>query len=115
MARPPKSPAEKRSERLGFRLTAAERAELEQHAAAFGITMPDYVRRRVLGHRMPPFRAVALAWVGIADALNRIGVNLNQIAHHMNAGRGAPPDLAALIARIEAELNRLDHASFDEE
>jgi len=31
--------------------------------------------------------------------------DLNQIAHHMNAGRGAPPDLSALIARIEAILD----------
>jgi Bacterial mobilisation protein (MobC) len=38
-------------------------------------------------------------------ALLRIGVNLNQIAHHMNAGRGAPPGLSALIERVDALLD----------
>jgi Bacterial mobilisation protein (MobC) len=41
----------------------------------------------------------------VAAALLRLGVNLNQIARHMNAGRGAPPDLSALIARINALLD----------
>jgi hypothetical protein len=37
----------------------------------------------------------------------RIGVNLNQIARHMNAGREAPPDLSALIARVDGLLDQI--------
>jgi Bacterial mobilisation protein (MobC) len=43
----------------------------------------------------------------LAVALLRLGVNLNQIAHRMNAGRGAPPELAALIVRIDALLDQI--------
>ena len=40
MARPKKAPEEKREDRLNPRLTTAERAEIEQHAAILGISHP---------------------------------------------------------------------------
>jgi hypothetical protein len=43
-------------------------------------------------------------WESVPNILN-LERTLNQIAHHMNAGRGAPPDLSALLARIEAILD----------
>ena len=105
MARPKKAPEEKREDRLNPRLTTAERAEIEQHAAILGISPSDFVRRRSLSYRLPAALAVQRHVAALAVALLRIGVNLNQIAHHMNAGRGAPPDLSALISRIEAILD----------
>lgn len=49
MARPPKAPAERRDDRLPApRMTAAELAFVETQAAAAGIGMAEFVRRRVL-------------------------------------------------------------------
>jgi len=107
MVRPLKSPAERRDTQLNLRLTAAERAELELYASAFGITAAEFVRSRTLGYRLPATRARERELARVGTALIRLGVNLNQIAMHMNAGRGAPDYLAHLIARIEAELDKL--------
>ena len=66
------------------------------------------MRRRSLGYRLPAALGRAAPSVAaLAVALLRLGVNLNQIARHMNAGRGAPPDLSALIARIDALLDQI--------
>ena len=105
MGRPKKAPEEWRGNGPNPRMTVAERAEVQQHAAILGISPSDFVRRRSLGYRLPAALAVQRHVAALAVALLRIGVNLNQIAHHMNAGRGAPPDLSALIARIEAILD----------
>ncbi|PJN94192.1 hypothetical protein CNY89_15975 [Amaricoccus sp. HAR-UPW-R2A-40] len=43
----------------------------------------------------------------LATALLRLGVNLNQIARHMNAGRAAPSYLPALIEDIRRHVERL--------
>jgi Bacterial mobilisation protein (MobC) len=105
MAQPRKAPEEKREDRLNPRLTTAERAEIEQHAAILGISPSEFVRRRSLSYRLPASLALQRHVAALAVALLRLGVNLNQIARHMNAGRGPPPDLSALIARIEALLD----------
>jgi uncharacterized protein (DUF1778 family) len=107
MARPKKAPEEKREDRLNPRLTTAERVEIEQHAAILGISPSEFMRNRSLSYRLPAVLAVQRHVAAVAVALLRIGVNLNQIARHMNAGRGAPPELLALIDRINALLDQI--------
>lgn len=107
MARPKKAPEERRGDQLGVRLTTAERAELEQHAAALGISPAEFARRRSLGYRLPAGSVAEQRHVArLAVALLRIGVNLNQLTHRANAGREPPPDyLRALADRINALLD----------
>ena len=107
MGRPKKAPEERRGNGPNPRMTTAEKAEVEQHAAILGISPSEFMRRRSLNYRLPAALAVQRHVAALAVALLRIGVNLNQIAHHMNAGRGAPPDLSALIARIDALLDQI--------
>jgi Bacterial mobilisation protein (MobC) len=105
MARPRKAPEEKREDRLNPRLTTAERVEIEQHAAILGISPSEFMRSRSLSYRLPVALALQRHIAALAVALLRIGINLNQIAYRMNKGGGAPPQLLALIARIEAILD----------
>ena len=107
MGRPRKAPEEKREDRLNPRLTTAERVEIEDNAAIFGISPSEFMRRRSVGYRLPASLAAQRHHAALAVALLRIGVNLNQIAHHMNAGRNARPDLSALIARVDAMLDQI--------
>jgi len=111
MARPRKAPQEKRDEALNPRLTAAERAEIERSAAAFGVSPSEFMRRRALGYRLPADLAAQQATASIGAAFNRLGVNLNQIARHLNAGGGRSAalerDLHALLERINAAMDRL--------
>ena len=108
MGRPQKSPDERRDHRTAVMLTMAERAQLESRAASVGLTISEYMRRRALHVPLPPQAADRHVRDKLATALLRIGVNLNQITKHMNAGRNAPPDLPALVATIQTHLKILN-------
>ncbi len=107
MARPRKEPEARRDEQLKLRLTTAERSQIEHKAAAFGLSAAEFMRRRALGYALPPALEQERTRALQATALVRLGVNLNQIAKHMNAGRSAPAYLVDLIERIERELDNL--------
>lgn len=107
MGRPKKTPQDKRDSRMQVMFTLQERAELEARAAVVGLTLSEFVRRRTLGIPLPPQGADRLTRDKLATALLRIGVNLNQITKHMNAGRHAPPELPAVVATINAHLKIL--------
>ena len=108
MARPKLAPEDRRGHPTGIRLNLVEQARIDASASAYGLTRADYLRRRGLSQRLPSTVAEAHSQALIATALLRLGVNLNQIAHHMNAGRPAPlAELDALIARINDALDQL--------
>ena len=99
MARPRKHPHEARTERCAhIRLTMAERHDMESKAAALGVSVANYARSRLCGYRLPTRRDVELG--SVAVSLNRIGVNLNQIARAANSGQGLPGDFAAVMAEL---------------
>lgn len=107
MARPKKLPGDLHDVRTTVMLTEEERAELEQRAALLGLTMSEFIRRRALGIPLPAGAAEQRTRAALATALLRLGVNLNQIARHMNAGRAAPSYLPALIEDIQRHVERL--------
>lgn len=90
MARPTKDPADALTYRLNARLTGAEGQQLEQDAAAAGLTVSDYVARRLAvrvrprRERATPERQALIKWLG---QLGNIRADLNKIvkdrqAHH---------------------------------
>ncbi len=79
--RPPLPAKERGSVRSVVCLTAAEVAE---RSAAARLAPAVYMRRRALA------RPVRRLWTAEFRELNRIGVNLNQIARALNAGAAAP-------------------------
>lgn len=107
MGRPKKSPDDLRDVRTAVMLTEAERAELEQRASAYGLTLSDFIRRQTLGRQLPAGVAEQRTRAVLATALLRLGVNLNQITRHMNAGRSPPFHLPDLINDIRGHVDRL--------
>ena len=118
MARPKKARADARGLVFGVRLTPDERATLEARAAALGVTVTDYARAAVLGGRVEgakplsfegsPSGAPETPPAGVAHivALNRVGVNLNQIARALNSGLGVvPAELADSLNRVNTLLD----------
>ena len=101
MARPLKESDEKRAEVLRTRFTLAESVHIRQQADAAGLTVSEFIRRRALGLAVqpPPSRADA----ALVSELNRIGVNVNQLARAQNSDREFVGDWVA----IEAELRRV--------
>lgn len=105
MARPRLEPDEQRAERFSVRFTAAERVFLEQQAATADIAVAELLRRRALALPVQPRQARADA--ALLSELNRVGVNLNQIARNMNAGRRERLDVDGIMHELRGVLSRL--------
>ena len=103
MARPRLGESERRTRTVGVRMTEAEAEELRERAQAARLSMGAYLRRRALGQRV---RIAAELRLGAAEqrGLNRIGVNLNQMARAMNSGAGAPAGTREAVGELVARL-----------
>ena len=110
MARPTKEPHEKRSAaRPAVRLTQAELTHLQSLAASARLPVSDYVRQRLLSGKVTPRPSADQA--SLLTELNRIGVNLNQIARQLN--RGDQPDphhLDFVLGQLVDALRRVARA-----
>ena len=93
---------------VAFRVSAEERAELEQAAELAGLSLGSYVRQRVLtapktrAVRRPPIEQKLLAQ--LLGQLGKAGGNIHQILKHMNFGAGVMHDelRSALVSFEEA-------------
>ena len=100
MARPRLGEEHRRTRTVGVRVTEAEAAELRERAQAARLSMGAYLRRRGLGQRA---RTTAERRLGAAELreLNRIGVNLNQMARALNSGAvSSPAETQAAVERV---------------
>lgn len=103
MARPRLAPAERRDAQLPpVRVTTAELDFIARQANAARLSISDYARRLLLGQRVAPARSAANDH--LLMELNRIGVNINQIARALNSDRPEQGDLATTLAELRAVL-----------
>lgn len=110
MARPKIEDSKRRGDQLNIRLTDMERVRLEARAASLGLSLTEFMRDRGLGYRMPRRAAQRHADALAIATLNRIGVNLNQITHHLNAGWSSDATgdaVNALLAEIATTMRGL--------
>ena len=105
MARPKKDAAEARSLPFHGRLTPSEALAVKANAAAAGLTVSEFCRRRILGMTVtpPPARADA----ALIAEVNRIGVNVNQLAHAFNADRTFRSDWEAIRDEVASVLDKV--------
>jgi len=101
MARPTKAPNEKRTEQVKIRLTLAEYLHLADQADMADLSLAEYVRRRALGYRIQP--PASRADQQLLAEINRIGVNINQLARHANSGQ----EFESKFELMEDEIARL--------
>lgn len=108
--RPKLAPEERRDHRLPApRVTLAELHFVQQRAAAAGMPLADFMRLAVTG-TAPRRRAQPKADSALLYELNKLGVNLNQIARAVNRGRDLPPEFAEILAQIHTAVLKLDEA-----
>ena len=103
--RPARAERENRADRVAFRLTAEELECVQAEAVRTGVSVSEYCRAAALGQRVRVRSAPDLSAALVS--LNRVGVNLNQIARGVNRGQGVPPDLAEVLAEVRAAVERL--------
>ena len=99
MARPRLGEEERRTRTVGVRVTEAEAEELQERAQGVRLSMGAYLRRRGLGQRVRMATARRLGAAELRE-LNRIGVNLNQMARAMNVGAVAGPGTREAVERV---------------
>jgi len=98
MGRPQVATEEKRSVKITFRLTKEEKKKLEQSAEICGFATGIFIREKLFKGRFPEPK-VAKVDVGIYLELKKIGVNINQIAKHVNSGM-VPIGILAVLNKL---------------
>ena len=97
---------------MHLRATAAEKTEIESRAERAGLSVSGYLRAVVFGKdtpqpraaRRPPVEKETL--VRLLAELGKVGSNVNQIAHAMNAGKITDHPALALLAVEVREIRR---------
>lgn len=91
---------------VGFRVTEAERLELEDAANRAGLTLGSYIRACALAApktravRRPPVEKTLLAQ--LLGQIGKAGGNIHQIVKHMNFGEGVDRlELRSALAAFE--------------
>jgi len=109
MARPPKNDHERRTAQLPpVRVTEAELAHVQEQAEAAGLTTTDFMRTLALTEKVTPKPSHVDA--ALLVELNRIGVNINQIAHAYNVGRSEPALLEYALGELVTLMRKVDAA-----
>lgn len=107
MARPKKEEHERRSVNVKTDLTIAEKLYVQQQVKNSGLrSESEYFRMRVLGYHVPP--APQKVDAAVISELNRIGVNLNQLARAANSDRRLeslnPAELLEEVSTVLAKV-----------
>jgi hypothetical protein len=105
MARPKKTGDEQRTEVAKCTLTAEESLSLKMSAAAAGLSAAEYLRRRAFSRSVTP--PASRADAQLLSELNRIGVNVNQLAFAHNADREFKGDWLALRDELARVLEKV--------
>jgi len=109
MARPRKEAHERRIAALPpVRVTDAELIAIGDQARAAGLSLSDFVRQRLTQGRVTP--KAGLRDARLLSELNRAGVNLNQIARHLNRGQGLPDDIGHVLYELHRVLQLVGRA-----
>ena len=90
-----------RKSRVHLRVTEKEKAEFTAKAAAAGVALSEYLRKAALQigvvHRYDQ---------AAVHQFRKIGVNLNQIAHYLNAGNAPEGDALVALRRCLVKLEK---------
>lgn len=72
---------------MSMRISAEDKAQIEEKARKTGLTTSEYMRRCALGRKLPCYGDTTLL-EEYSMQLGKIGSNLNQIAKYLNGGGG---------------------------
>ena len=100
MARPKKEKQDEKNNRFTVRFTDAEAERILHDAKLSGLSVSEYIREQVnKGKVVARYEIVTETDVRakLAEEYHKIGVNLNQIAHHLNAEGSVTNDLLLSI------------------
>lgn len=89
MTRPRKEKSEERDNRITIRLTDQELENLKTKSRKSKMSISDFVREQIANGKVVSSKnnksELAKA-TALTEEFHKIGINLNQIAHHLNSG-----------------------------
>nr|WP_299214975.1 plasmid mobilization relaxosome protein MobC [uncultured Allomuricauda sp.] len=106
MARPKKDIHELKAIRVNIRMTVDEYLILSDNAKTVGITIPDYIRRRVTG-RVLPRKRISPEDRQLFVELSRIGNNVNQLTKKIHLGMNDRGNLHEQLMELKNVLNAI--------
>lgn len=89
-----------KEDRIYFRVTNMQKQQLLIHAHEENLTLTDYILRHTLAEE----KAIDDEDKNLVKELNRIGINLNQIAHALNRGQ----NFTAEAKEVRQQVKKLD-------
>ena len=89
-----------KEDRIYFRVTNMQKQQLLIHAHEENLTLTDYILRHTLAEE----KAIDNEDKNLVKELNRIGINLNQIAHALNRGQ----NFTAEAKEVRQQIKKLD-------
>nr|AFF18208.1 MobC [Psychrobacter sp. DAB_AL109bw] len=94
---------------IQIRLTSDEMAEIKKRAG--GITTSSFLRQLALEQPVPqpspkPTKIVYSADPELVREVNRIGININQIAKHANEGQEVSNAVLIALLNLQASLDK---------
>ena len=102
-----KKPVVAKDRFVGVRLDKESFSKVEDAAMAAGLSISEYIRR-ALTHRKITIREEIVVEVPVIkellSAMGKIGANLNQIAHHFNAGGVLSQQMYRETMKVYADL-----------
>jgi len=103
---PPKRKHSMRKARFEIRLTQEEKDEITQNFKGSNISSSEYLRMILLGIK-PKIRKAKKADSHLLYELNKIGVNLNQIARMQNKNNIEHAELLIALDHIYLEVKKI--------
>jgi hypothetical protein len=100
MGRPRVNDSEKRQVQVNIRLTADENNKVNEFAAACGLSPANWIRAKIFTGKFPVVKMSPLD-ASVYLELKKIGVNLNQVTHKINAGEFPKEYLARQLELAE--------------
>jgi hypothetical protein len=107
MARPRIDDIEKRVVQVNIRLTKDEAEKVDQYAKASRMSPANWIRVKVFTGRFPSFKLSQLDASTYLE-LRKIGVNINQGIHKLNAGEKPDGIFLRLLFELRALLHRIE-------
>jgi uncharacterized protein (DUF1778 family) len=96
----PRKDLQMKEDRIYFRVTNMQKQQLLIHAREENLTLTDYILRHTLAEE----KAIDDEDKNLVKELNRIGINLNQIAHALNRGQ----NFTAEAKEVRQQIKKLD-------
>ncbi len=101
-----------RSYNIQVRVSLEEYRQLKDLSDSLGVSLSEVVRSKVFKGEFPQFRKERLEKIcsyipALIREINRIGVNINQIASHCNKGRVVDFQVLRQLEDISEELSSL--------